>query len=278
MPNRQSLDIAGFKLSYLEWSSGKTPILLLHGLADNSCVWISLGDYLADYFYVIAPDLRGHGESSKPPGGYSFAHYITELETFIKYLKWPSFHVVAHSWSAKLLAIWATQNPALFKSLILVDPFFIGKLPPGIQVTFPLLYRVLPFLKTMGPFVNANAAEETAKGLKQYRGWSALQEKAFWEGMEPKADGQWGSKFVIQARNEIFAEVMRVAGLTEPIEIPTLLVIPEKGLNRMQWQLIPYHKHFKKFEILKVPGNHWSFLVEPDMFNPEIKQFLDQVP
>ena len=28
------------------------------------------------------------------------------------------------------------------------------------------------------------------KGLKQYRGWSALQEKAFWEGMEPKVNGQ----------------------------------------------------------------------------------------
>ena len=121
MPNRQSLDIAGLQLSYLEWPSDKTPILLLHGLADNGCVWSSLGDYLADNNYVIAPDLRGHGESSKPVSGYSFVDYITELETFIKYLKWSSFHVLAHSWSAKLLAIWAKEHPALFKSLILVD-------------------------------------------------------------------------------------------------------------------------------------------------------------
>ena len=131
MPNRQSLDIAGLKLSYLEWPSGKTPILLLHGLADNCYVWANLGDYLADHYYVIAPDLRGHGESSKPTTGYSFADYITELEAFIQCLNWSSFHVVAHSWSAKLLAIWARQNPKLFRSLILVDPFFIGKMPQG---------------------------------------------------------------------------------------------------------------------------------------------------
>ena len=69
---------------------------------------------------------------------------------------------------------------------------------------------------------------------------------------------------------------MQVAGLTEPIEIPTLLVIPEKGLNRMQWQLAPYHKYFKNLEILKVAGNHWPFLVEPIVFNQTIKQFLEQ--
>ena len=276
MPNRQSLDIAGLKLSYLEWPSDKTPILLLHGLADNSCVWTSLGDALADNSHVVAPDLRGHGESSKPASGYSFTDYISDLEALIQHLDWSSCHVIAHSWSAKLLTIWATQNPALFKSLILVDPFFIGKMPAGIQLTFPLLYRVLPFLKTMGPFVNAHAAEATAKGLKQYRGWSTLQEKAFWAGMEQKTEGQWGSKFVIQARNEIFTEVMRVDGLTELIEIPALLIIPEKGLNRMQWQLAPYQKYLKYLEIQKVPGNHWAFLVEPDIFNLKIKQFLHQ--
>jgi pimeloyl-ACP methyl ester carboxylesterase len=48
---------------------------LLHGLADHSLVWSSLGDYLASDYQIIAPDLRGHGESDKPEFGYSFQNY-----------------------------------------------------------------------------------------------------------------------------------------------------------------------------------------------------------
>jgi pimeloyl-ACP methyl ester carboxylesterase len=251
-------------------------LLLLHGLADNSLVWSSLGDFLAPEYHIVAPDLRGHGDSSKPETGYRFVNYISDLEALMKYLNWQSVHAVAHSWSAKLLAIWATQHPDHFRSLILVDPFFIDKMPNGIQITFPLLYRILPFLKTMGSFPNYTAAENAARRLKQYRGWTPLQKAAFQAGMEEKADGTWGSKFVIQARNEIFADVRRMAGLTQTLDIPTLFVKPQAGLNRSQWQLAPYRKYLQNLEIAEVPGNHWPFLVEAEAFNRRVALFLSR--
>lgn len=273
--HRHSLTLPSGQLSYLEWNQGQEPLLLLHGLADHSLVWLSLIDALADRYHCVAPDLRGHGDSSKPDQGYQCEDVIADMEALIDRLGWTSMHVVAHSWSAKVAAVWARQRPDRFRSLILVDPFFINRLPNWMKYTFPLLYQVLPFLKTMGPFDSYTAAEQQARQLKQYRGWSTLQQLAFQMGMEQKPDGRWGSKFVVQARDQIFADVLYVAGLTESIDIPTLFLQPEQGLNRTAWQLQPYRTHLKNLQIQKIPGNHWCFLVEPEAFNQAIADFLD---
>ncbi|MGF1485538.1 MAG: alpha/beta fold hydrolase [Prochloraceae cyanobacterium] len=275
---RKKLQVEDLEISYLEGlGGGKEPILLLHGMADTAVVWSNLGDYLASKYHVIAPDLRGHGESSKPNKDYTFNSAIADLEALIKSLGWDNkINVLAHSWSAKLLTIWATKNPQRFRSLILVDPFFINKIPSFAKITFPFFYRVLPFLKAMGPFASQEEAEKLAKTLKQYRDWSNLQQQAFWAGIEEKADGTWGSKFTVAARNEIFTEVMQVAGLTEEIKIPTLFIKPEAGLNRTAWQLKPYKTYLKNLQISQIPGNHWVHLANPEDFNRTVAEFLAQ--
>jgi pimeloyl-ACP methyl ester carboxylesterase len=277
MPVRRMLKIGKVQLSYLEWHQGTEPLILLHGLADHALVWLSLGEYLAADYHIIAPDLPGHGESSKLETGYCSSEIIADLEALIKHLGWHNFHVLGHSWSGKLAAIWATKNPNRFRSLILVDPFFISKLPSWLKFTFPILYRVLPFLKGMGPFVSYQEAEKVAQKLKQYRGWSPLQQEVFQNSIEQKSDGTWGSKFTVAARNQIFEDVMAIAGLTKSLDIPTLLIKPEQGLNRTQWQLNPYQIYLSNLEIQTIPGNHWAFLVEPDTFNQTVATFLSKV-
>lgn len=269
------LKLPTLQLSYLEWNQGQEPLLLLHGMADHSLVWMELGEFLQDRYHIIAPDLRGHGNSDKPLSGYRGVDIIADLQALMAAQGWASAHVVAHSWAAKVVTLWATQYPQFIRSLVLIDPFFINSMPGWLKPTFPLLYRTLPFLKTMGPFATYQQAEQQAQQLKQYRGWSAWQQAVFEAGMEQKPDGRWGSKFVVQARDQIFDDVMQVAGLTAPITIPTLFVQPEQGLNRTAWQLKPYRTYLQNLQIVSVPGHHWCFLVEPDAFNQTVSKFLD---
>ncbi|MBW4565146.1 MAG: alpha/beta hydrolase [Mojavia pulchra JT2-VF2] len=276
MPLRQTLSKSDIQLSYLEWQQGQEPLLLLHGLADHALVWSSLGDYLAAEYHIVAPDMRGHGESSKPERDYSFESAIADLEALMDHLGWSSAHVVSHSWTGKLAAIWARQHPERLRSLILVDPIFIWKMPSFFKVTFPLLYRVLPFLKSMGPFASYEEAKQQAQQLNQYQGWTYLHQQVFQAGIEQKLDGSWGSKFTIAARDGIFEDVMRVPGLTQPIYLPTLFVQPEKGVNRQDWQLKPYKTYLKNLSICQVPGNHWPFLTQPEAFNQTVEAFLKQ--
>ena len=274
MPQRQTFTNNSMAISYLQWSDRGMPLLLLHGMADHALVWSSLGDYLSSNYQVIAPDLRGHGESSKPATGYHFQDYIGDLRALINHLGWTQAHILGHSWSAKIAAIWATQQPEVFKSLILVDPFFIDKMPSWIRITFPILYQVLPFLKITRSFDSYQSIEAIARQLKQYKGWSNLQQEVFKNAIEQKADGSWSSKFTLSARQEIFEDVMGFAGLTKTLDIPSLLILPQQGLNRTAWQIQSYKKYLTSLEIKKIPGNHWAFLGEPETFNQTVAEFL----
>jgi pimeloyl-ACP methyl ester carboxylesterase len=237
-------------------------------------VWSSLGDYLAADYHIVAPDMRGHGESSKPEQDYTFASAICDLEALMDKLGWSAAHIVSHSWTGKLAAIWARENPGRLKSITLVDPIFIWKMPSFLKITFPLLYRVLPFLKSMGPFASYEEAEQKIKQLSQYQNWSSLQQEVFKAAIEQKTDGTWGSKFTIAARDGIFNAVMEVPGFIHPVDTPTLFIQPEKGVNRQNWQIQPYKTNLKNLLIRQVPGNHWPFLTNPIEFNQTVAVFL----
>ncbi len=274
MPQRRTFTNNSMAISYLQWSDRGMPLLLLHGMADHALVWSSLGDYLSSNYQVIAPDLRGHGESGKPATGYHFQDYISDLRALLNHLGWTQAHILGHSWSAKIAAIWATQQPEVLKSLILVDPFFIDKMPSWMRITFPILYQVLPFLKITRSFDSYQSIEAIARQLKQYKGWSNLQQEVFKNAIEQKADGSWSSKFTLSARGEIFEDVMGFAGLTKTLDIPSLLILPQQGLNRTAWQIQSYKKYLTSLEIKKIPGNHWAFLGEPETFNQAVGEFL----
>ena len=66
--------VNGVKLHYLTAGKGE-PVILLHGYAQNSHMWRPLMVELAKTHLVIAPDLRGFGQSSKPATGYDKKNY-----------------------------------------------------------------------------------------------------------------------------------------------------------------------------------------------------------
>ncbi|MEY2983978.1 MAG: hypothetical protein RLZZ568_595 [Cyanobacteriota bacterium] len=264
--------------SYLEWGTpGQHPLLCLHGLGDQGLVWASLADYLteiSDCVHIIAPDLRGHGESAKPTTGYHFADYQADLDGLLTHLGWQSVDVVAHSWGAKLACRWMTVNPAKVRRLVLSDPFFIGTIPAIFKLTFPVLYRLLSFLKLSQSFPSYEAAEALAKTLPEFSGWSSYQQQVFQATLQQQPDQTWTSKFSRQARDEVFEQVMSVPGLTETLAQPCLLVRPSRGVNRGDWQITPFKRYFSKLTVAEVVGNHWSFLVDPEQFNPLVAKFL----
>ena len=55
------------------------PLVLLHGIGDNSQTWLDIIPHFATKYTVIAPDMLGHGESDKPRADYSVAAYANGL-------------------------------------------------------------------------------------------------------------------------------------------------------------------------------------------------------
>jgi non-heme chloroperoxidase len=87
---------SGVWLRYAELGTGP-PIVLVHGWKGSHRVWDRLSHALADRFRVVSFDLRGMGESDKPPTGYSFADLAGDLDDVLTALDLEDVTLVAWS-------------------------------------------------------------------------------------------------------------------------------------------------------------------------------------
>ena len=71
---RREVKTAGATINLMTGGSGP-PLLLLHGYPQTHVMWRKVAPLLAADFTVVVPDLRGYGDSSKPPAGDNFANY-----------------------------------------------------------------------------------------------------------------------------------------------------------------------------------------------------------
>ena len=100
------------------------PFVLVHGLASNARLWDGVARRLADAGRVSAAvDLRGHGRSDKPDGGYDFATISEDLRGLITALG-PEFSrpiLVGQSWGAGVVLDFAVRHPEIARGIVLVD-------------------------------------------------------------------------------------------------------------------------------------------------------------
>src|SRR6476659_10181710 len=88
-------EVNGGRLHYL--MEGKAdPIVLLHGFAETSHMWRPLIAKLSDKYTVIAPDLRGFGESAAPADGYTKVAMAQDIHALVRSLKYGRTRLVGH--------------------------------------------------------------------------------------------------------------------------------------------------------------------------------------
>src|SRR5260370_12644114 len=74
----RSAEVNGVRLHYFIGGNG-SPVILLHGYAETSHMWLPIMPLLATNHTVIVPDLRGAGDSSKPESGYDKKNMAVDI-------------------------------------------------------------------------------------------------------------------------------------------------------------------------------------------------------
>ncbi|HEY8226571.1 MAG TPA: alpha/beta hydrolase [Pyrinomonadaceae bacterium] len=113
------------KLHYLIAGKGE-PVILLHGYAQNSHMWRPLMVDLAKTRLVIAPDLRGFGQSSKPDGGYDKKTMAQDIHALASSLGFKRASVVGHDIGLMVAYAYAAQYPSEVDRIALMDAFLPG--------------------------------------------------------------------------------------------------------------------------------------------------------
>jgi len=118
-------NVNGVRLHYLAAGKGE-PIVLLHGYAQNSHMWRPLMAQLAETNTVIAPDLRGFGQSGKPPAGYDKKTLAQDIHALCQSLGLERIRLAGHDIGLMVAYAYAAQFPAEVERIVLMDAFLPG--------------------------------------------------------------------------------------------------------------------------------------------------------
>ena len=106
---------------YLDWGGQGEPIILLHGLASSAHWYDLVAPHLKDNFRIIAPDQRGHGQTTQAGSGYDWGTLTKDVVGLMDQLDLPKAAVFGHSWGATVALNVAARVPDRVIALGLID-------------------------------------------------------------------------------------------------------------------------------------------------------------
>jgi pimeloyl-ACP methyl ester carboxylesterase len=131
------VDVNGVTLHVVTAGQGE-PVVLLHGWPQTWYEWRHLIPELVSHGYsVIAPDLRGLGDSSRPASGYNKKAIAEDIHQLVRKLGHERVSVLGHDWGGVVAYAYAAQYPEEVRKLGVVD---VG-LPNATLEQMPLLMR-----------------------------------------------------------------------------------------------------------------------------------------
>lgn len=145
------------RLHYVEWGSPDKPTLILvHGSRDHCRAWDWVAAQLATDWHILAPDMRGHGDSDWASDGvYTNASYVYDLAELVRIRCDQPVTIVGHSAGGAASACFAALYPEATRKLVLVDGLGISP-ESGLMSDNPnLLRRQMPIDAQLRDWIDA---------------------------------------------------------------------------------------------------------------------------
>ncbi|MCU0268391.1 MAG: alpha/beta hydrolase [Acidimicrobiales bacterium] len=124
MVTQRVVDVGAVRLVIDEAGRGGDPLLLVHGFTGARSDFDWCLEPLADLgWHVVAPDLRGHGESDKPDreDAYTFETFTADLTALVDALGWDRFVLLGHSMGGMVAQVLVVAAPERLRALVLMD-------------------------------------------------------------------------------------------------------------------------------------------------------------
>ena len=118
-------EVNGIRLHYRMAGSGE-PVVLLHGFPETSNAWRKVMPALAEHYTVVAPDLRGCGESDRPDTGYDKRTVAEDVHQLVHQLGLGPINLVSHDVGMMVGYAYASAYPSEVKRLVLMEAALPG--------------------------------------------------------------------------------------------------------------------------------------------------------
>jgi pimeloyl-ACP methyl ester carboxylesterase len=281
VPESRFFQSQGLRLHYADWGNEDAPLMLLvHGGRDHCRSWDLIARSLQPHFHVLAPDLRGHGDSDWTKGGsYSLTEYVYDLSRLVRGTAADRVTMIGHSMGGMVGLIYAGTFPDQVSALVVLDGVTV--LPNAKRA--PAHERIAIYVGQLGKLEDREprryrTIEEAAAQMraKNTRLSSELAQHLAAFGVRRNSDDTYSWKF------DPYQRAMaphRLSGdehvsLWSRITCPTLLLHAEESfLASGETAGLVNHFQQARAETIGAAG-HWLHHEKPDEVLRAIRTFL----
>jgi len=263
------------------------PLLLLHGWPEFRLTWEPVMARLADRFLLIAPDLRGFGDSDKPAGPFGATEHAADLLALLDALGLGRVGVVGHDVGGAVMQPLARQAPARFSGLFLFDFVYPGigarmGTPDRLNEIWYQSFHQMP----MAPELVGATRESCRAYIGHFLRHWAHRKQAFDDALESFVDNflkpgnlAGGFAYYRAAHAGRIAVMQGTAAPLAPIAVPACVRWAEHD------PLFPYawtdrlSETFGNLDLAMFPDvGHFPHREDPDRAAAEIAAFFGRVP
>lgn len=284
-PTSHSYISQRLRLHYVDWGNeGAPPLLMVHGGRDHCRNWDWVVQELRNDYHIIAPDLRGHGDSEWSIGGnYGPTDFVYDIAQLVHQKQMAPVTILAHSLGGMISLQYAGIFPDAVKKLIAIEG--LGPSPKMIAERFskPVHERlsgwVADLRKSSGRIPRRYDSIEDAFHRMQEENPHLSAEQARHltiHGISQNEDGTYSWKFDNYVRNwpPYSLPYEDIYALWQRIACPTLLI---RGTE--SWASDPATdgrlKHFQNAQVAAIEGaGHWAHHDRFDDFIGIVRNFL----
>jgi pimeloyl-ACP methyl ester carboxylesterase len=280
-PQSRYYQSQGLQLHFTDWGNPSAPpLLLVHGGLDHSRSWDHLAQALRADFHVLAPDLRGHGDSGWATGSsYSLADHVYDLTGLVRSQGFGKVTLVGHSMGGMVSLTYAGAFPEKVSKLVVLDG--VTNFPA--RRLKPADVRIAEWTSDLDKFAQrkihrypslVDGAERIRARNPRLSREQAMHLATY--GMKRNDDGSFSWKYdpYLRARAPYRLSLEDNMGLWSRIACPTLLVsagesfLPDPENAGVMSQ-------FRHAELARIAGaGHWLQHDRPDEVARLIRKFL----
>jgi pimeloyl-ACP methyl ester carboxylesterase len=273
------------RLHYVDWGNpGAPPLLLVHGGRDHCRNWDWVAAALRGDWHVLAPDLRGHGDSQwSPDGSYTVAAFIYDLAQLIHQQELAPVTIIGHSLGGNIALRYTGIYPENVRRLVAIEGVGASPEKTAERARVPLAERMHEWIEeTRGlsgrlPRRYASIDDALKRMQEANRHLSPEQARHLTQhGVNQNEDGTYSWKFdnYTRASSAYGMPQAEIEQLWARIACPTLLVYGKES-----WAANPESdgrlRHFRHARVVSLDGaGHWVHHDRLDAFLDILGGFL----
>lgn len=255
------------RLHYIDWGNETAPaMLLVHGIHDHCRTWDDVAAVFSARYHVVAPDLRGHGDSQWLVGSsYQYLDYIYDLHQLVQQAQLKPITLIGHSMGGAVAALFAGVYPELVERMVIIEGIGLWSAaqPPvpmtekirawvdntrALSARLPRRYSSLSEAYQRMQQANPQLSEQQALHLTVH-------------GSNQNEDGTFSWKYDNYTHNFSSSGLTaaETAELWSGIQCPVLIINAEQGLeHRIGQDDTLRHFPAAQLEVIKDAG-HWTY-------------------